>query len=131
MPLLNESPTLLPEVNFPPDKPENELDVLIRLERITAIQLAPRKFLHGRIVSTSADQVIQFPVSSFFYTITFLADSGNGGAIRVGDNTVDVLNCPPINASATISPANRIGSDIYLRFANSGDIMWWEGEVLR
>ena len=131
MPLLNESPTLLPEVSIPPGKPENELDVLIRLERITAIQLAPRKFLHGRIISTSADQVIQFPSPLFFYTITFLSDSGNGGAIRVGDSLVDVSNCPPLNANATIAPVNRIGNDIYLRFANSGDVMWWEGEVLR
>jgi hypothetical protein len=131
MPLLNESPTLLPEVNVPPDLKDTELNVLLRLESILKAQCAPRKFLHGRIISVSDDQIIQFPSDLFFYSITFFADPANGGAIRVGDNSVDVSNCPPMNANAEITPENRIGSDIFLRFANLGDVMWWEGEVLR
>ena len=131
MPLLNQSPTLLPEVDVSPPPKDTDLNVLLRLESLFKAQNSPRKFLHGRIIAKANDDIIQFPSDLFFYSITFWADSGNGGATRVGDSTVDVSNCPPMNANAEITPENRIGSDIFLRFANVGDVMWWEGEVLR
>jgi hypothetical protein len=123
------SPLVDPEFQSPRGPADDSVSVLLRVEKLLAMLVAPRNLYHG-VSSVAVDNSVVFLEHPYFFkSITFYADPNNQGEIYIGNSSVSTINTPPLSQGANITLEYVSYANVHILFTTASDKLYWIGEV--